>query len=1485
MAQKTIKNNKARTTKENAKEEENDKLKRRIMMIIIIILIILSLITSCSCTSNFFGRIGNMFRNEGTHNITDDPDNKETIKNGLLKFETDTLEIALSDAKAKLGFTYKDINPKEYTCMTSDANVATCYVEDNYVVINPKTSGIVTVTLRTETNGKIYEATATVTITDTTKYISLANTSGTINLFFTKEKSVNYSLVGLIGNVTVSSSDESIATAVAKDGVLKVTAYKTGKVDITLSLNYNGIEYKVVYNLTVINNSNTGNNKPGNLDGNNRLKELSMAWTDFHFDPDTLEYRVGVKWRDKVSIKAVPESKKAKVTYTFNGKTVSDLKNLELNLGDNIVTITVTAENGSKRVYKVIINKTKSSDVYLKSLVPSNGKLEPKFDKNQLSYTIDVDKNVGTFDLDAIPNDKKSTLSYTFNGRPVTSLDNLILRDGPNYITITVTAEDGSARTYNVTVNKEPNEVDRNSLLESLTDSLGKIDFNPYQSNYTIGVDSKTDDISFTAIPSSKDATISYTFNGKTVDDLSNLELLPGDNTVVITVTAPDGVTKSVYTVIINKALDDKSNSLMNLEVIGSDAKLVPDFDENTLGYTINVTEKTEKISLEATPNSNSKSISYTYNGHTRENLNDLPLDFGNNTVVITVTGNDGTKRNYTVTITRTSSQSHDASLKNVTVDGKSIIGSMSTTVSKDTDSVNLVATPTDPNASITYYYNGIEYKDVESLKVDLKPGANSVSIIVTAEDGVTKVPYTVTIIKEEEVIDLSKDTSLEILTINGEDIKGSYKKEISADEIINSIVAKAHHEKATVSFLYKDKFISLDDLKQKLNDALKSNEKVDFKVRVTAEDTTVWADYPITINKTSDIDEKDNNFLDSLKVKDDLYLLNPTFNKGTNNYEVQVAYNESKITLEATKNKDAASIEFKYKKADGTETTIKSLNDLELADGVNTVTIVVTSKNGVANTYTVKITKPVRTIEFLENNYECNIEKGTCTIKYKVKDDGHEVTNYELNAIEVGGLPNGVTAAQLTTLGEIVLNIDSTKVSVGTSANITLGIKNYKDNLASTTVTFTSSKHYITSDSYEYDMSYDATSKDNSQKIILRTDVLIGDLKVTESADGKNLTMCTGNNCVVLTATGPIKISYSSETSGPTNLAIKIEATGATQNDNPATISAKGSMAFGKELTFPDGIDVIKINVTEKFIVKLNANGGVFNATTDEYEFKISAKEEIDLTKYDIPYKVSADDKCQSFKFAGYSENKDASADGPFDYTYLEPNNIIKTDRDITLYAIYKDTATPIDPEEKVLGVVDIPLFHNKEYFEKYNESKVIYPGAEGEYTMEINNKSKDTIVLTGMTLREDKTVCIKNNDGSYMGCLNMGYIINDNLGQFHMGASGKYDILNSYNGSFQSWPDSDKTVKVNFAEDKKITLKPESIDRDASWTEITLHWKWVDYEDGHTDILDTKIGNIAAELSNKPAIKLEEIDKLLYALSIGIHYEVIDGCQITNN
>lgn len=447
--------------KDNKKQEEEkdrDREKRIIIYIIIIIIIILSLLTSCSCTSGFFGKIGDIFGNQKDYEINDNTNDLETIRNKELKFEKDYLEISLSDAKTKLGFTYKNIKPTNFTCTTSDASIATCYVVDNHVVINPKKKGLVTITLQTKVNNKIYEATAKIKINGIKRYIRLTEEDGTINLARTNKKIIGYTLVGLSGKVTATSSDESIAKVEVCDGYLKITAFKKGKVTITVSITYNDTTYTTLYNLNVINSGTSSKYK----DSNNYLKSLktSVGTLSPNFDPNRNLYTVKVGSDiDKITIKATASSKKATITY--NGKKVSSLKDLKLNYGDNTVVITVTAEDGSTRDYIVIINREnkaenkKDNNNLLASLNVSAGNLSPKFDPNNNYYNVEVDSNTNKITIDAIPSSKKATVTYTHNGKKVDSLKDIKLDYGDNTIVITVTAEDGSQKDYIIHVNRK----------------------------------------------------------------------------------------------------------------------------------------------------------------------------------------------------------------------------------------------------------------------------------------------------------------------------------------------------------------------------------------------------------------------------------------------------------------------------------------------------------------------------------------------------------------------------------------------------------------------------------------------------------------------------------------------------------------------------------------------------------------------------------------------------------------------------------------------------------------------------------------------------------------------------------------------------------------------------------------------------------------------------------------------------------------------
>ena len=86
---------------ERQKNNEEKDSGKKILALIIIAIILLLLITSCSCTSKFFGKLGaslsdnfdNVFRNEDDFTIDDDTNDKETVLNQELKFDTDNLQI------------------------------------------------------------------------------------------------------------------------------------------------------------------------------------------------------------------------------------------------------------------------------------------------------------------------------------------------------------------------------------------------------------------------------------------------------------------------------------------------------------------------------------------------------------------------------------------------------------------------------------------------------------------------------------------------------------------------------------------------------------------------------------------------------------------------------------------------------------------------------------------------------------------------------------------------------------------------------------------------------------------------------------------------------------------------------------------------------------------------------------------------------------------------------------------------------------------------------------------------------------------------------------------------------------------------------------------------------------------------------------------------------------------------------------------------
>lgn len=206
-------------------------------------------------------------------------------------------------------------------------------------------------------------------------------------------------------------------------------------------------------------------------------------------------------------------------------------------VGVNVVKVTATAKDGTKKVYSInvvraaAVNKAdeeekKSSNNYLKSLTTHDGALTPEFNKGTTSYSIKVPKDVTKLSLSALAEDEKAKIEISGNsGFEVGKVHS---------VTVTVTAEDGSQRVYTINVTRMDQEAKTDLESLEVEDYDLKPAFSKDVDKYSIVVPYDTKEIDVTAIPADKDSS---------VEIIGNKDLAVGNNTVLVKVTDKNGFT------------------------------------------------------------------------------------------------------------------------------------------------------------------------------------------------------------------------------------------------------------------------------------------------------------------------------------------------------------------------------------------------------------------------------------------------------------------------------------------------------------------------------------------------------------------------------------------------------------------------------------------------------------------------------------------------------------------------------------------------------------------------------------------------------------------------------------------------------------------------------------------------------------------------------------------------------------------------------
>ena len=225
------------------------------------------------------------------------------------------------------------------------------------------------------------------------------------------------------------------------------------------------------------------------------------------------------------------------------------------------VEITVTAQNGNSKTYRIGIERAApSSDNNLSALTVMPGTLIPDFVRSTTAYTVEVATDVPTVTVSATKSDPDAVMWGSVTAGTGTPRGEATLPLGaPGTTTqasITMTAPNGSSKTYSLTIHRAASS---NNKLSRLTVSVGSLtpSFAPTTLNYTVNVNGFTPSMTISATKQDPNAVMSALGSvmapagvgtGQVTVQLSGASI-----DVPITVIAQDG-SPQIYRITVNRS-------------------------------------------------------------------------------------------------------------------------------------------------------------------------------------------------------------------------------------------------------------------------------------------------------------------------------------------------------------------------------------------------------------------------------------------------------------------------------------------------------------------------------------------------------------------------------------------------------------------------------------------------------------------------------------------------------------------------------------------------------------------------------------------------------------------------------------------------------------------------------------------------------------------------------------------------------------------
>jgi len=598
------------------------------------------------------------------------------------------------------------------------------------------------------------------------------------------------------------------------------------------------------------------------------------------------------------------------VSKIDENSTVSGIKKQSVPDGESTRIIVVTAEDGkTQKTYTVKVNRVRTDDARLKELKLKDYEISPEFNKDTYSYTITVPNDKKTFTKDDIE------IATPIQTGAVVSYDNdlSLSTKETNTFNVKVLAADGiTKKTYTINiVRTKGSSIKTNSL----TPSTGTLDptFSADTDTYSLTLGNDDNYLSFDVTTEDDQAVV-------TGND--EQEVPDGESTRTITITSEDGTNTKTYTINVNRIRTDDAR-LKEL-TLNSNYTLDKTFDKDTYEYTVTVPSDTLTFAksdvLTAVPLWDTASVTLDDDLSNLEQRTTKPYK-------ITITSANGTQKVYTLNVHCAIIPDTNAYLKSLATSEGTLdptfdkdVTNYTVTVEGNTDKLTISAEPES------------EYATVEGTgEVELTIGNNTKQIIVTAEDGTTKL-YQVTIKRK------SNDARLKSLKIRNYE----FDQEFDQDKYEYTLTVPNDKFQTTAEEFEAKPLYSTTEITNDGTIELSTLEVNTYHIYTKSEDGTDTKTYTIKITRQKSSDSK----LSKLAVEG--CELTETFDPDKTTYTAYVpkgteSFDTSKISY-TTRDEYAVA-------------TPSTTGTLDLAGGKHKYTISVTSQDGTTTTlYTLNV-------------------------------------------------------------------------------------------------------------------------------------------------------------------------------------------------------------------------------------------------------------------------------------------------------------------------------------------------------------------------------------------------------------------------------------------------------------------------------------------------------------------------------------------------